>query len=194
MIDIIISPYYVKKCERFALACAETNAARYRSRGQASIDKIVSDILVGKTGEVAVYLHKKSLGVKCSKPDFNIYHGRAKSYAADLQSEGKLLHIKTQSQRSAKLYGISFILQCKDGDKDKLFKHRTERDMAVLCVMKDDSTVTILTEVSINYLFDNNLIEEPKLKFFIGTKKAIYFESVKKALAADESLARKEAA
>lgn len=194
MIDIELSPYYIRKCERFALACAETNRERYRSRGQASIDKIVSDILVGKLGECAVYIHKKSLGVKCSKPDFTIFHGRGKSYAADLRVGEKLLHVKTQSKRSADLYSISWILQCKDNDQDKLFRHRTENDIAILCVMKSDAAVTILTEVSINFLFDNGLIEDPKLKWFIGTKKAVYWENVKKALAASISADTKEAA
>jgi hypothetical protein len=183
MIDVKLSRYWLQKCETFALQCAETNKDRYRSRGQMSIDKIVSDIFVGKAGECAVYLHKKSLGIKCSKPDFLIYHGKKKSYAADLRIGEKLLHVKTQSQNSAEKYGISWILQVKEGDQDKLFRHRSENDLAIFCVMKSESVVTVLAEVSIVWLFDNNLVDEPKLKWFIGTKKAVYWEKVKEKLA-----------
>jgi len=182
LVRIKVSRYYIRRCEIFALACAETNKARYRNRGQVSIDKVISDIFVGKMGECAVCIHKKSLGLKCSSPDFKIYKGRGKSYAADLRVGDKLIHCKTQSRRSADLYGISWILQAREGDADKLFKFRTLNDVAVLCVMLDDQTVSILAEVSITWLFDQGLIEEPKLKWFIGIKKAIYWESVKKKL------------
>lgn len=182
MIDVLIPQEWIDKCEQFSLACAQTNINRYRSRGQTSIDKIVSDIYTGRLGEVGVYLHKISLGIPCSEPDFSIYEGKKKSYAADLTSGNDKIHVKTQSLNSATKYGTSWILQAKQGDSDKLFKFRTDNDKAVLCVIKSKNEVTILAEVSINWLFSNDLIEEPKVPFFIGTKKAIYWDKVKELI------------
>jgi hypothetical protein len=182
MIDVNIPAEWIDKCEQFSLECAQTNLSRYKSRGQSVINKIVSDIFVGKMGECAVYLNKVSLGLECSEPDFNIYRGRQKSYDADLRSENRKLHVKTQSLNSATKYGTSWILQAKEGDADKLFKHRDDNDFAVLCVMKSDTLVTILAEVSIIWLFVNHLIEEPKIKFFIGTKKALYWSNIQARL------------
>lgn len=187
MIDVLIPQEWIDRCEQFSLACAQTNVSRYRTRGQMSIDKIVSDIFVGKMGECAVYLHKISLGVICTEPDFSIYKGRKKSYDADLTSGNDKIHVKTQSLNSATKYGTSWILQSKEGDMDKLFKFRTEKDKAALCVMKSENIVTILVELTMTFLFDNNLIEDPRLKWFLGIKKAIYWESVQKKLAENKA-------
>jgi hypothetical protein len=182
MVKVVVSQQWLDKCRSFADRCAESNKARYASRGQSSLEKIIKDIYVGKVGECAAYEHKLASDLDCTEPDFNIYGARKKSYAADLLSSGNKLHVKTQSRESAAKYGTSWILQFKPGDSDKLFKEQTPEDIAVLCLMVSDVEVEILAEVRFEWLFQNNLIADPKLKWFIGVKKALYWEDIEAAL------------
>ena len=73
-----------------------------------------SDIIVGALGEMAVYKYLKLKGVKLDKPDFSIYENGCKTYVADMLTKGgAALHVKSQSLESAKLYGLSYLMQKK---------------------------------------------------------------------------------
>jgi hypothetical protein len=178
---IKINDNWKNKCLAFAAACMESNKHWYAKRNQTNLDKIVEDIYVGKMGEVATYLYFKSLDLPCSKPDFEIYEARNKSYDADLKQGEKYVHVKSQSLASSRRYGVSWILQCRKGDADKLFKNCTDMDYISLCV-EVDGGVDLLGIMPIQELFKRDLFKEPKLQYFKGIKKALYWEDIKEII------------
>ena len=81
----------------------------YKKRGQGSLDKITHDITTGALGELGIYRALKRLGVKASKPDFNVYETKNKSYDADITDDtGNRFHCKSQCVDSANKYGKSY--------------------------------------------------------------------------------------
>ena len=176
---IKISKTWKNKCLAFASACMESNKHWYSKRNQTNETKIIEDIYIGKMGEVATYLYFKSLNLPCTAPDFEIYEAKQKSYSADLKQEDKYVHVKSQSMASSRRYGVSWILQCRKGDSDKLFKNCTDKDYISFCV-EVEGGIDLLGIMPIQELFKNNLFKEPKLEYFKGIKKALYWNDIKK--------------
>ena len=179
--NIKLSKYEIEKCAKFAEDRIAGSVKLYKKRNGCSTDKIRTDIMTGTMGELGIYHFLKGLGYDISKPDFAIYGTKKKSFAADMIIDDFNIHCKTQHWDSAKKYGISWILQCSERyGMDKLFKHRTEKDYIATALRNEDDTITILGVMSIPFLFDNDLIGEPKLKWFQGVKKALYLEELPK--------------
>jgi hypothetical protein len=161
-----------KKCKKFALDCAGTNADEYAKRNQKNLTKIQLDIAIGKAGEWAAQHYLLNKGWKCSDPDFEIYIGKKKSFDADLTLSGDPdldVHVKSQSQDSAKKYGISWLFQ----KKDPLYRDKCQKDLIIGTVVSDDlSEATIVMEGSVAKL----VFGEPKVRQLRNSKVAIYLD------------------
>lgn len=151
--------------------CKDTDL--YRKRG--GFKRI--DIITGALGEMGVYKFLKLKGVKLSKPDFTIHDVKSKSYSADMQTD-KLdnLHIKSQNMESAKLYGISYLMQ----KTDPVINKPGSKDYIVLTLVDIDKLkVTIYGIIKIKQIIKRKLLGEPKIEWLRKTKCAVYLEDLK---------------
>ena len=165
MREVKITKYWRDKCMKFATEVVDTNKALYLYRGAGSVSKIIEDIYIGKLGEVGVYKHIKDMGSECTKPDFEIYSKKRKSYDADLFiNEDKCVHVKSQSAESALKYGHSWLFQRTDPVYVK------PNNDYFYGTMVDDTVVYIVKETRIRYL----KFKPCKLKWFNKTKVAVY--------------------
>ena len=174
---IKLSEYYFNKCAKFADEQLESSAGLYAYRGESRLAKIRQDIIVGKLGEIAAYKYLKSRGFDVNKPDFSIYDRVNKSFAADLVTNcGKQVHVKSQGFDSMMRYGASWLMQ----KSDKLTSvPETEDYVLMVSIQKDEAN--ILGVVRAADLVDNELYEEPKVGRYAVTKRALYFNSIKKS-------------
>jgi hypothetical protein len=171
----------IKKCEEFAHAQLETSKEQYARRNQRNLDKIVKDITTGKLGEIGAYRLLSSNGFNVSKPDFEIYAGRRKSFDADLCATEFHGHCKSQNIDSADKYGISWILQYGGrgyGHTDKLFKQRSKEDYLIPSLVHEKE-VEIFGIIPVDLLFERDLVKEPRVAWLADTKRAIYYEDLK---------------
>lgn len=174
---ITLSKYFYDKCVDFAEKQLETSKDLYSRRGEYRLRKIKEDIITGKLGEVAAYEYLKKRGLKCCKPDFNIYEKQRKSFDADLTTEcGKKVHVKSQSHDSMVRYGASWLMQ----KSDKLTYNPTENDLILMIVIRG-MEADILGVVNAKDLINNELIDAPKIGRYAHTKCAIYFNDIKKS-------------
>jgi len=145
------------------------------------LDKIVKDITTGKLGEIGAYKLLRSHGFDVSKPDFEIYESRRKSFDADLCGSGFNGHCKSQNGESADKYGISWILQWGGkgyGHTDKLFKSRSKEDFLIPTLVHD-TEVEIFGIIPVETLFAGGFIKKPRITWLADTKRAIYYEDLK---------------
>jgi hypothetical protein len=178
---VIISKHWKDKCLEFAEKSLESSKNHWRKRNVVSEARMKEDIYTGKMGEVGAYIFLKSLDLSATKPDFEIYEKGRKSFDADITCGKYNLHCKSQSQSSADKYGTSWILQYSGkgfGHTDKLFKKRTPQDYLVPTQVLGDR-VAIYGIIKISLLFDQDMIELPKAKWFQDTKRAIYWDTIK---------------
>ena len=174
---VSLSKYYFDKCAKFADEQLETSKDIYAYRGEARLHKMREDIIIGKLGEVAAYKYLKARGFKVNKPDFTIYDRFNKSFAADLITDcGKCVHVKAQGFDSMMRYGASWLLQ----KSDSLTKRPSEDDHILMVSIKGNEA-NILGVVRALDLQSFGLFEEPKVFRYAKTKKAIYFDSIKRA-------------
>jgi hypothetical protein len=129
------------------------------------------DIWVGAMAEIAAYHYLKKKGMEPTYPDFTIHNKKDKSYEADLKKGKKRFHVKGQSQRSAKLYGDSWLLQ----RYDKIVKKPLINNYLILCnVDIENGTVEILGTVSTYAIHKNGCWGECKHPAFRHSKVALY--------------------
>ena len=172
---INVSKYYLDKCTDFANKQLETSKNLYAYRGEKNTNKMVEDIIIGKMGEVGVYTYLKDKGYDVNKPDFEIYKGRRKSYAADIISDcGIMVHVKSQSVLSRKRYGSSWLFQM--NDSLITLPHASEY---VILAAVEGRDVEILASLSAGDMVEYEVYEEPKVPRYRHTKRAIYLDKFK---------------
>lgn len=110
-----ISNDIITICRSFSEKCYLTNIDEYVKRNQTDFEKIKNDIFFGKIAEFGVYFILLEKGVKdISIPDLNIYNFKNKSFDADLKSKAIDFHIKTQTKKTSKIFGESWLFQKSD--------------------------------------------------------------------------------
>lgn len=117
------SKYVLNRVFEFAAKRVKGSRELYTRRGEKNLSKMEEDIVIGTLGEYAVQNYCKEMGYKCSRPDLKIYEKRRKSYDADLtcvvefghKDVVRKLHVKSQSTKSVKKYGLSWLFQRSDG-------------------------------------------------------------------------------
>lgn len=170
-----LSRYYFNRCVEFAEKQLQTSKHLYAYRGESNLDKMKNDIITGKLGEVAALKYLSDKGYRCTKPDFEIYHGRRKSFDSDLKTKcGWNVHVKSQSAESQKKYGCSWLLQ----KSDSLVKAPSDSDI-ILMVSMEGCTAEILGTVLAEDLLRHGLFMEPKVPRYGVTKVALYLDSIK---------------
>lgn len=170
---ISVSKYYRDVCEEFAEKQLETSKDLYAYRGEARLDKMADDIIIGKMAEIAVMKHLKELGYECGKPDFSIYERSKKSYDADLVTAcGYNVHVKSQGMVSFKRYGASWLLQ----KNDRITKEPGKKDFMAM-VLVDGNDCELLGTCKIMDIVPH--LGEPRVPSYRHTKKALYLEQLK---------------
>jgi hypothetical protein len=169
---------YKERCRKFAEDSVDSSAKVW-GNGRITRARLVEDVYVGKLGEFAAYEHISKYQSNLTKPDLEVYSARQKSFSADLSSKYSNFHCKTQSMESAHKYGISWIFQYEEnGRKDPMLKNPGPKDQAVLMLMVDDNTVEIKVIMPVELMTAMELFEEPKSSFFVGKKKAAYWNTI----------------
>lgn len=154
----------------------------YRLRGELRNSKIWEDVYIGAVSEFAAYEYLNSIGFKVDAPDLSIHKKSKKSFSADFKSGDYNIHVKSQSAKSAKRYGLSWLFQ----KTDKLFSAPSATDLFLFCkaiTEKDEVLeVEILGMVQVSKLVEARILKEPKVFQYKHSKIAIYFDDVKALL------------
>lgn len=161
-----------KKADKFADArCCPDQTKEYKRRGAFKRE----DILVGALGEIAVAKYLQALGFAVNDPDFSIYDAKSKSFDCDLTDGKRLFHVKSQSKKSAKMYGESWLLQ----RRDPLVNKPTIKDYIIPCVVDlETNTATLYGVMSFRAIVKNNGVGECKVHQLRHSKVALYLESM----------------
>jgi hypothetical protein len=163
----------VGRCRQFAKKQLGTSQGTYAKRGQFFKGVIERQITEGKIAEIAAYkfLRKKKFDV--SEPDFNIYKGRQKSYAADLTDNTLNWHCKTQSKASAETHGTSWLFQ----KTDPIVTDPQPNDFLILTTVAGNlvEVAGIIAAVTIK---EEKLYRKPNLERLQGTKTCIYLTDI----------------
>lgn len=170
------SKYVLKRVFDFASKRMGGSKDLYAYRGEKNLSKMEEDIIIGTLGEYAVQNYFKSKGLKCSRPDVKIYEKRRKSFDADLKAvnfynENINVHVKSQSLKSVKKYGLSWLFQ----RNDSLVKKPEVNDVMAFCTV-DPKTFecSIVGFVHPRLVCEMNLWGECKVWQYQKTKVAIY--------------------
>jgi len=152
------------------------NGDLYDDSKQDDAVQVGNDCYIGGRGEEGV---SKSLGAKCSKPDFTYYPPAYKSYKADLLY-GPLkeeLAVKAQiTSQSKKFGGPSWFFQLETARRqiDPILVDPRGKIAFTLTPEKFHEYVVIMAIVDATAVIPW-LVQEPFSKCFVGEKKAIYW-------------------
>lgn len=175
--SIEVSQYFYNKCVNFANDRIGRSADLYTKRGEARIKKILEDIIVGTVGEYGVYKYLKEKEIFVNKPDLTIYDVRNKSFAADLFNDDVIIHVKSQSTKSALRYGNSWLLQ----RRDKVTREPAPNEYFAFTQV-DGRHVKLLGIVKCIDIIKYDLLEECKVPSYRHTKYALYWNNIKDKL------------
>jgi hypothetical protein len=155
-----------KKCIDFVKACYPTNRDCYAKRGQNDKTKVMSDNLVGKLAEIAVW---RLLGTE--EPDFEIYtESHRKSFDADLRRKDVDIHVKCQTAAQAKWAGLSWTFQKQDNpDPDSII---------VGCQFFTGGAIQVHAAIRVSTVNEEELWGEPKKYSLRGEKKMLYYKDI----------------
>ena len=168
-ICVYINKKHSKEIMHFAEKVSITT--NYSDCNQNNFDLKVYQHYIGKLGELAVYLYLKKTH-NITKPDFNIYEIKNKSWDSDLKIDNKHLSIKTQDIKSAKRFELSWTFQyIKNGRKDYSIKN----NIIVIPTLYDnyyyhDLRIIIFPSINIK----NIKFGEPKKQNLKGKKIIMY--------------------
>lgn len=170
-----LSPEAVSRAQAFADAV--TSTVDYRDSNQTQIQKIRDDHFVSKLGEEAVRAVFETRKTIVEGPDYSIYNGKQKSWAADLKVNGLDVAVKTQRRSAANRYGLSWTFQDSPERRDPILE--TPEAWVAFVVYEDASSgfeciVYPLLKVK-NLIFD-----PPMLPHLAGRKKVVYLEKLQK--------------
>ena len=173
------------KCTAFAKSSVNTSSDKYASRNQFDIDKIMRDIRTGKIGEEGAYEKISSIYPELSKPDYQIYSKKDKSWSPDLIDSESGLHLAVKSQgiESALAFEDSWVFQYNDGknyDCDKgVFKEVNDKHYVAFTSINVPKRIgEIRAIVKIQWLHDKKLFKEMKKQSLRGNKVAVYMDDL----------------
>lgn len=141
------------------------------------MEKIRDDHFVSKLGEEAVRFVFETRNCKVEGPDYTIYTGKGKSWAADLKINDLDVAVKTQRRSAAKRYGLSWTFQDSPERRDPILD--TPEDWVCLVVYEDlntDYECVVYPLRKIKQL----IFEAPRLSKLVGKKQAVYLETLLK--------------
>lgn len=172
---IQLPPEAVERANAFAETVTET--VNYRDSHQTRTKKIRDDHFVSKLGEEAVCLVFQARKCTVEGPDYTIYAGRQKSWAADLKINGLDVAVKTQRRSAANRYGLSWTFQDSPERHDPIL---TMPEAWVCLVVYEDAKPGYECIVYPLRKIKQLIFEAPRLHKLQGKKQAIYLETLQK--------------
>jgi hypothetical protein len=139
--------------------------------------KIHDDHFVSKLGEEAVRLVFEQRHCTVKGPDYTVYAGKQKSWAADLWINDLEVAVKTQRRSAANRYGLSWTFQ------DSRQRHDPILGMPeawVCLVVYEDLKATDECVVYPLRKVKQLIFEAPRLRRLLGKKQAIYLKTLEK--------------
>lgn len=172
---IHLPPEAVARAKAFAEAVTET--VNYRDSNQFTKKKIHDDHFVSKLGEEAVHLVFEMRKCVVEGPDYTIYEGKQKSWAADLKINSLEVAVKTQRRSTADRYGLSWTFQDSEKRRDPILS----MPEAWVCFvvyedLKPDFECVVYPLRKIKQL----IFEPPRLSHLAGKKKTVSMETLQK--------------
>lgn len=173
--SVQLSPEAVQRAQAFAQAVADT--VDYEDSHQTKKKKIHDDHFVSKLGEEAVRLVFEARHCIVEGPDYSIYDGRLKSWAADLKINSLEVAVKTQRRSAANRYGLSWTFQDSPKRRDPILSMPEAWVCLVVCEdLKPDYECLVYPLRKIKQL----IFEEPRLSRLVGKKQAVYLETLQR--------------
>ena len=160
-----------------AFADGVSATVNYRDSHQEIQQKIRDDHFVSKLGEVAVHRVFMARGCEVTGPDYTIYSGKQKSWAADLKINALDVAVKTQRRSAAQRYGLSWTFQDSPERRDSIL----DLPEAWVCLvvyedLKPGNECIVFPLRKIKQL----IFEAPRLGKLLGKKQAVYLETLQK--------------
>lgn len=189
-----ISEDLLFKCKKFGLDSINSSIDKYALRHgfdvndadavERALNKFSMDICIGKIGEELVYSEYSLLLPNLSKPDYNIYSVKQKSWDSDLKDLDSNISIavKTQDIRSMLDNDESWVFQMsasgKDTDKEIFDKIDENHYVAFVSLNIPKRSGEIKALVKVQWLHDKKLFKSMKNENLRGNKLAIYFDDL----------------
>ena len=170
-----VLPEAVARAATFASAVSAT--VNYRDSNQTIKKKIHDDHFVSKLGEEAVCFVFETRNCIVEGPDYSIYNGRQKTWAADLKINSLDVAVKTQRRSAAKRYGLSWTFQDSPERRDPILD---AADAWVCLVVYEDLKSGYESVVYPLRKIKQLIFEAPRLSRLIGKKQAVYLETLLK--------------
>jgi len=172
---VLLPPEAVARATAFADAVTAT--VNYRDSNQDIQQKIRDDHFVSKLGEEAVRFVFEQRDCKIVGPDYSIYSGKQKSWAADLTINDLEVAVKTQRRSAANRYDLSWTFQDSPERRDPILDMRE----AWVCLvvyedLKDGYECLVYPLRKIKQL----IFEAPRLGRLVGKKQAVYLETLQR--------------
>jgi hypothetical protein len=170
-----LSAEAVARAAAFSEAVIDT--VNYRDSNQAIKKKIHDDHFVSKLGEEAVCHVFIIRNCEVKGPDYNIYVGKQKSWAADLRINALEVAVKTQRRSAASRYGLSWTFQDSPERRDPILNMP---DAWVCLVVFEDLKPGYECVVYPLRKIKQLIFEAPRLSKLAGKKQAVYLETLQK--------------
>jgi hypothetical protein len=139
--------------------------------------KIRDDHFVSKLGEEAVRAVFEARSCTVEGPDYAIYTGKGKSWAADLKVNDLEVAVKTQRRSAAERYGLSWTFQDSPERRDPILD---APDAWVCLVVFEDLKAGCECVVYPLRKIKQLIFEAPRLNKLVGKKQAVYLETLQK--------------
>ena len=160
-----------------AFADAVTDTVDYQDSHQTKKKKIHDDHFVSKLGEEAVRQVFEARNCIVEGPDYAIYEGKQKSWAADLKINALEVAVKTQRRSAAKRYDLSWTFQDSSRRRDPIL---SVPEAWVCLVVYEDLKPNCECVVYPLRKIKQLIFEPPRLSRLVGKKQAVYLDTLKK--------------
>lgn len=160
-----------------AFAQAVTGTVNYLDSNQTQQKKIYDDHFISKLGEEAVRLVFEKRHCIVEGPDYTIYDGKQKSWAADLKVNNLDVAVKTQRRSAANRYGLSWTFQDSPTRHDPIL---SMPEAWVCLVVYEDLKSGFECVVYPLRKIKQLIFEPPRLSHLAGKKKTVCMETLQK--------------
>ncbi len=183
-----ITKEILESCSKFADDSVATSADKYARRGQMNVSKIRNDIRNGKIGEEGAWIKVSELYPNLSRPDFNIYDKKDKSWDPDLKDSDSNIRVavKTQDYQSELDFSRSWVFQFGNGGKydcdTGIFGKELDLNhyVSFVSINVPKRFGELRAIVKVQWLHDKKLFKEMKNPNLRGNKVAVYYEDLEK--------------
>lgn len=168
-----LSSETVERAKAFAEAVIDT--VNYRDSNQTKKKKIRDDHFVSKLGEEAVRAVFERRHCTVHGPDYTVYAGKQKSWAADLKINHLEVAVKTQRRSAANRYDLSWTFQDSPRRRDPIL---SMPEAWVCLVVYEDLKPEYECVVYPLRKVKQLIFEAPRLARLVGKKQAVYLETL----------------